>query len=147
DPAKAHEVRALVRRLQRMDVKVYRLKEPLAVPDFKAYGRPPGPARLPAGTYWVPMAQAQKHWVQAMLNEDTYTPFPYFYDVTGWSNPLLFNLRGGNSGGAPAAGPPAGGRPVPARRGVVGDRVLGLAAVPAGPGVAAALPGGRRRRH
>ena len=41
------------------------------------------------------MAQAQKHWVQAMLNEDTYTPFPYFYDVTGWSNPLLFNLRGG----------------------------------------------------
>ena len=53
---------------------------------------------LPAGTYWVPMAQAQKHWVQAMLNEDTYTPFPYFYDVTGWSNPLLFNLRGGSSG-------------------------------------------------
>jgi Zinc carboxypeptidase len=98
DPTKARELRALVRRLQRMDVKVYRLKEPLAVPDFKAYGRRPGPARLPAGTYWVPMAQAQKHWVQAMLNEDTYTPFPYFYDVTGWSNPLLFNLRGGNSG-------------------------------------------------
>jgi len=98
DPTKARELRALVRRLQRMDVKVYRLKEPLAVPDFKAYGRPPGPARLPAGTYWVPMAQAQKHWVQAMLNEDTYTPFPYFYDVTGWSNPLLFNLRGGSSG-------------------------------------------------
>jgi hypothetical protein len=44
------------------------------------------------------MAQTQKHWVQAMLNEDTYTPFPYFYDVTGWSNPLLFNLRGGSSG-------------------------------------------------
>jgi hypothetical protein len=98
DPAKRREVRALVRRLQRMDVKVYRLTRPLSVPDFKAYGRPPGPARLPAGTYWVPMAQAQKHWVQAMLNEDTYTPFPYFYDVTGWSNPLLFNLRGGNSG-------------------------------------------------
>jgi hypothetical protein len=44
------------------------------------------------------MAQAQKHWVQAMLNEDTYTPFPYFYDVTGWSNPLLFNVGGGYSG-------------------------------------------------
>ena len=39
------------------------------------------------------MAQAQKHWVQAMLNEDTYTPFPYFYDVTAWSQPLLFNVR------------------------------------------------------
>jgi hypothetical protein len=98
DPSKATELRALVRRLQRMDVKVYRLSKPLTVPDYKAYGRAPRAARLPAGTYWVPMAQAQKHWVQAMLNEDTYTPFPYFYDVTGWSNPLLFNLRGGSSG-------------------------------------------------
>jgi Zinc carboxypeptidase len=98
DPAKARELRALVRRLQRMDVAVYRLREPLAVPDFKAYGRAPRAAVLPAGTYWVPMAQAQKHWVQAMLNEDTYTPFPYFYDVTAWSNPLLFNLGGGSSG-------------------------------------------------
>jgi Zinc carboxypeptidase len=98
DPAKAAEVRALVRRLQRMDVQVYKLRKPLAVPDYKAYGRAPRSAVLPAGTYWVPMAQAQKHWVQAMLNEDTYTPFPYFYDVTGWSNPLLFNLGGGSSG-------------------------------------------------
>ena len=98
DPSKTKELRALVRRLQRMDVKVYRLSKPLTVPDYKAYGRAPRAARLPAGTYWVPMAQAQKHWVQAMLNEDTYTPFPYFYDVTGWSNPLLFNLRGGSSG-------------------------------------------------
>ncbi|HEV2869837.1 MAG TPA: M14 family zinc carboxypeptidase, partial [Actinomycetota bacterium] len=98
DPAKDRELRALVRRLQRMDVKVYRLQKPLTVPDYKAYGRAPRAARLPAGTYWVPMAQTQKHWVQAMLNEDTYTPFPYFYDVTGWSNPLLFNLGGGSSG-------------------------------------------------
>ena len=44
------------------------------------------------------MAQANKHWVQAMLHEDPYTPFPYFYDVTGWSNPLLFNVHGGSSG-------------------------------------------------
>ena len=53
---------------------------------------------MPAGTWYVPMAQMQKHWVQAMLNEDTYTPFPYFYDVTAWSQPLLFNVRGGYSG-------------------------------------------------
>jgi hypothetical protein len=98
DPTKDRELRALVRRLQRMDVRVYRLHKPLTVPDYKAYGRAPRAARLPAGTYWVPMAQTQKHWVQAMLNEDTYTPFPYFYDVTGWSNPLLFNLGGGSSG-------------------------------------------------
>ena len=68
------------------------------MPDFRAYGRPAGATVLPAGTYWIPMAQMQKHWIQSMLNEDTYVPFPYFYDVSGWSNPLLFNLSGGRSG-------------------------------------------------
>jgi hypothetical protein len=33
-----------------------------------------------------------------MLGEDSYTPFPYFYDVTAWSNPLLTNVPGGRSG-------------------------------------------------
>jgi len=98
DPSKAREVQALVRRLQRMGVQVYTLTAPVQVPDFTPYGRAAGPATLPAGTYWVPMAQAQKHWVQAMLHEDTYTPFPYFYDVTAWSEPLLFNVAGGRSG-------------------------------------------------
>jgi hypothetical protein len=98
DPDKADEVQSLVRRLQRMDVEVRQLTEPLAVPDYAPYGRAAGPTTLPAGTFWVPMAQAQKHWVQAMLNEDTYTPFPYFYDVTAWSQPLLFNVDGGRSG-------------------------------------------------
>ena len=98
DPDKADEVQALVRRLQRMDVEVRQLTEPLAVPDYAPYGRAAGATTLPAGTFWVPMAQAQKHWVQAMLNEDTYTPFPYFYDVTAWSQPLLFNVDGGRSG-------------------------------------------------
>jgi len=98
DPDKTDEVQALVRRLQRMDVEVRQLTEPLAIPDYTPYGRSAGATTLPAGTFWVPMAQAQKHWVQAMLNEDTYTPFPYFYDVTAWSQPLLFNVDGGRSG-------------------------------------------------
>jgi hypothetical protein len=109
DAAKAAEVQQLVRRLQRMDVRVYRLTAPLAVPDFKPYGRPTGATVLPAGTYWIPLAQAQKHWIQALLNENTYVPFPYFYDVSGWSNPLLFNVAGGRSGAvlSPAAEPTA----------------------------------------
>ena len=98
DPAKAREVQALVRRLQRMDVEVRRLTQPLSVPDYRAYGRAPAATTLPAGTYWVPMAQRQKHWVQAMLNESTYTPVGYAYDIVGWSNPLLFNVAGGSSG-------------------------------------------------
>ena len=98
DPAKAREVQALVRRLQRMDVKVRRLTSRSRSRDYTPYGRAPRAATLPAGTYWCRWPRRQKHWVQAMLNEDTYTPFPYFYDVTGWSQPLLFNVEGGNSG-------------------------------------------------
>ncbi|TDD82584.1 carboxypeptidase [Actinomadura darangshiensis] len=98
DPAKRAGVRLIVRRLQRMGVRVERLARPLDVPDFKAYGRPEAETTLPAGTYWISMAQGQKHWIQAMLNEDSYTPFPYFYDVTAWSLPLLGNVAGGSSG-------------------------------------------------
>jgi hypothetical protein len=97
DASKAYEVQRLVRRLQRMDVELFRLTDPLVVPDFRAYGRPVGSTTLPAGTYWIPLAQARKHWVQAMLNEDTYIPHDVTYDVTGWSNPLLMNLPGGFS--------------------------------------------------
>ena len=51
------------------------------------------------------MAQAQKHWIQAMLHEETWIPFDVTYDVTAWSNPLLMNLDGGWSGdvGLPAS--------------------------------------------
>jgi hypothetical protein len=98
DDAKRDEVQALVRRLQRMDVQVERLIAPLDVPDFTPYGRGTRAEQMPAGTYVVSLGQRQKHWVQAMLNEDTYTPFPYFYDVTAWSQPLLFDVAGGYSG-------------------------------------------------
>ncbi|MGH3341670.1 MAG: M14 family zinc carboxypeptidase, partial [Carbonactinosporaceae bacterium] len=102
---KRRAVREIVRNLQRMDVDVRRLTAPLTVPDFRPYGRDARPVTVPAGTYWIPMAQAQKHWVQAMLNEDTYTPFPFFFDVTAWSLPLLGNVAGGYSGArlSPAA--------------------------------------------
>jgi hypothetical protein len=98
DPAKATELQRLVRRLQRANVAVYRLTAPLSVPDFREYGRDPTAVVLPPGTYWIPMAQQQKHWIQAILGEDTYVPFPYFYDVSGWNNALLLNLTGGRSG-------------------------------------------------
>lgn len=97
-PSRRYELRLLVHRLQRMDVRVYRLDRPLAVPDFRPYVGEVGSRTLPAGTYWVPMAQPQKHWIQAMLNRDTYVPTRRTYDITGWSNPLLMNLDGGSSG-------------------------------------------------
>ncbi len=97
-PAKHEDVQRIVRRLQRMDVAVYRLTRPLRVRDYTPYARSTRATILPRGTIWVPMAQGQKHWIQAMLNEDTYVPFPYFYDVTAFSAPLLENVDGGRSG-------------------------------------------------
>ena len=40
------------------------------------------------------MAQGQKHWIQAILGEDPYLPFPYNYDVTTWSYPLTRGIAG-----------------------------------------------------
>ena len=97
-PNKRSEARALVRRLQRMDVDVYKLRKGVRVPDYTPYGRRTRAERVPAGTWYVPMAQGQKHWVQAMLHEDPYVPFPYFIGPQAWSQPLLSNVRGGFSG-------------------------------------------------
>lgn len=82
-----------------MNVKVWQLNQALLVPDFHAYGSKKTSIKtLPAGTYWIPMEQAQKHWIQAMLHADPYIPVSVSYDVSAWSNPLLMNISGGSSG-------------------------------------------------
>lgn len=98
DPEQAAAADRLVRRLQRMDVKVWQLQAPLYVPDYHPYGESVAGRSLPAGSYWIPMAQAQKHWIQAMLHHDPHIPVSVSYDVSAWSNPLLLNLEGGSSG-------------------------------------------------
>jgi hypothetical protein len=96
------ELQELVRRLQRMDVSVYKLTAPLQLNDFHPYdGTGNAPAQrttLPKGTYWVPLAQGQKNWIQSMLQDESWMATNLTYDVTAWSNPLLLNLRGGWSG-------------------------------------------------
>ncbi|KUL41817.1 M14 family zinc carboxypeptidase [Actinoplanes awajinensis] len=87
------DVRKLVERLRRMDVEVYRVTKPLKVPTAHLFGGRTGTnVTVPAGAYWIPMEQPQKHWIQATLGEDPYVPFPYFYDVSSWSNPLLMGI-------------------------------------------------------
>lgn len=87
---------ALAHRLVTVGVSVLRLAQDVPVSALRGYGEAASvPATLPAGSYYVPMAQAAKHWVEALLGEDPYVPFPYFYDVSSWSNPLLMGLSGG----------------------------------------------------
>src|SRR5436190_374499 len=89
DPAKSREIQLLVRRLQRMDVQVFRLNAPITVSDYKPYARNRRKTMLAAGTYWIPMAQPQKHWIQMLLNENSYPPTIFTYGLFGWSNALL----------------------------------------------------------
>jgi hypothetical protein len=49
---------------------------------------------LPAGTLYIPLSQGNKHWIQAVLGENPYLPFPYFYDQTTWSFSLLRGFSG-----------------------------------------------------
>ena len=44
------------------------------------------------------MAQRQKRWIQAALNEDPYNPTNTAYRVSSWSLPLAYNLAGFTSG-------------------------------------------------
>jgi hypothetical protein len=97
-PRRAYELQTLVRRLQRMDVDVYRLTQAQRIDHFTPYGGKTHTESMPIGSYWIPMAQGQKHWIQAMLNSETYIPYRVTYDVTAWSNPLLMNLKGGYTG-------------------------------------------------
>jgi len=101
--------------LRDADVEIYRLDRSLRVPDFTPYGGREHATTIPEGAYWIPAAQPQKHWVQAMLNADTYVPVRQTYDITGWSLPLLGDIPGGSSGRAvtPDA-TPLGGVPDPA---------------------------------
>ncbi len=98
EPHKRRELDMLVRRLQRMDVEVYRLNTPLEVSDLRPYMEEARREVLPAGTYWIPMAQRQKRWIQAALNEDPFNPTNDAYRVSSWSLALAYNLDGAMSG-------------------------------------------------
>jgi len=94
----ADDADRLVARLLALGVEVYRLGQPLQVPDAQGYGSLATARVLPAGTYWIPMEQPQKRWIEAVLGEQTYPSVPYFFDVAAWSNPLLINLEAWFSG-------------------------------------------------
>lgn len=96
------DLAALLENLQRVGVRIYRLDTPVAVNGYHEFGN--GDAEgdpvsqdgvaLPAGTLWIPMDQGMKHWIQAVLGENPFIPYDYFYDVVTWSYPLQRGLAG-----------------------------------------------------
>jgi len=99
-PADEHEgdtVRML-QELRAVGVHVYKLDEDANVLGQREFGNwqsfAGGAGSLKKGTYYVPMNQPMKHWIQAVLGEDPFVPYPYFYDVATWSYSMLRGLRG-----------------------------------------------------
>jgi hypothetical protein len=101
------DVAQTIRDLQFVGVQVYRLNQPVTVPGVHTFGDfninavqgqgSPDLTKtlmLPAGTLYIPMAQGTKHWIQAVLDENPYLPFNYFYDVVTWSYSLLRGFSG-----------------------------------------------------
>jgi Zinc carboxypeptidase len=88
------DVRKMVERLRSFDVEVYRMTKQRKVANARIMGGDTATDLVvPKGSYWIPMAQPQKHWIQALMGEDGYAPFAYFYDVSSWSNPLLMGIN------------------------------------------------------
>jgi hypothetical protein len=80
---------ATIKELQAVGVHVYRLDTDVNVAGLHDFGKPDRTGLLPAGTLYIPMAQPMKHWIQAVLGENPFLAFPYYYDVVTWSYSLL----------------------------------------------------------
>jgi len=93
----AGDTARLIGELTSTGVHVYKLNTAVNVAGVHPFGKSDprvGTQTLPAGTLYVPMSQGQKHWIQAVLGEDPYLPYPYNYDVTQWSYPLTRGIAG-----------------------------------------------------
>ncbi len=94
----------LVDRLRAFDVEVHVLRRTIRVARLRPFGaRAFVPATLGRGTIVVLTAQPLKRWVHILLADDPFAALPYFYDVSGWSNPALMGLAGGAIGSPVAA--------------------------------------------
>ncbi|HEX3669017.1 MAG TPA: hypothetical protein VHY55_07685 [Acidimicrobiia bacterium] len=114
----AGDMATTIKDLQRAGVNVYQLTSPLTIAGAHRFGNNnvsavqggPSPAltgveTLPVGTLYIPLDQPTKHWIQAVLGENPYLPFHYFYDKVTWSYSLLRGLAGS---GYLTQKPPAG---------------------------------------
>ena len=96
------DLQAMLDLLMKTGVRVYKLDTPVAVNGYHQFGNSTAGGTplsvdgqtLPAGTLWIPMNQGMKHWIQALLGENPFIPYDYYYDVVTWSYPLQRGLAG-----------------------------------------------------
>jgi hypothetical protein len=88
------DVAKLLTEMQQVGVKVFRLDKDTALSGVKEYGKDATDATLPAGTLYIPMAQGMKHWIQAVMGENPFIPYPFYYDIVTWSYGMNRGLAG-----------------------------------------------------
>ncbi|WP_210495384.1 M14 family zinc carboxypeptidase [Patulibacter sp. SYSU D01012] len=88
------DVAKLLTEMQQVGVKVFRLNADTTLKGVQEYGKTAGTQTLPAGTLYIPMAQGMKHWIQAVMGENPFIPYPFYYDVVTWSYGLQRGLAG-----------------------------------------------------
>jgi hypothetical protein len=80
--------------MQETGVKVFRLNSAATLSGVREYGKDAATSTLPAGTLYIPMNQGMKHWIQSVMGENPFIPYPYYYDVVTWSYGLQRGLAG-----------------------------------------------------
>jgi hypothetical protein len=88
------DVAKLLEEMEEVGVKVYRLNSDATLNGVHEYGKTSASSTLPAGTLYIPMAQGMKHWIEAVMGENPYIPYPFYYDVVTWSYGLQRGLAG-----------------------------------------------------
>jgi hypothetical protein len=88
------DVAKLLTEMQQVGVKVFRINTDTQLSGVQEYGKTATTSTLPAGTLYIPMAQGMKHWIQAVMGENPFIPYPFYYDVVTWSYGLQRGLAG-----------------------------------------------------
>jgi hypothetical protein len=88
------DMAALLKNLTEVGVHVYKFSAAVTLPGVRQFGKAAASETLPAGTLYIPMAQPMKHWIQAVLGEDPFIPYNYYYDVVDWSYSTQRGLAG-----------------------------------------------------
>jgi hypothetical protein len=88
------DVAALLQNLTEVGVHVSKLSSDATLTGVREFGRHAATETLPAGTLYITMAQPMKHWIQAVLAEDPFIPYNYYYDVVDWSYSTQRGLAG-----------------------------------------------------
>jgi hypothetical protein len=88
------DVAALLKNLTEVGVHVEKFTSDVTIDGVREFGKHGTTETLPAGTLYIPMAQPMKHWIQAVLGQDPFIPYNYYYDVVDWSYSTQRGLAG-----------------------------------------------------